>query len=210
MILTEIRAKNLSLLSEKGFTVASSLPVNDTPPLLRSTDEILSRFLAMEAVFNWASGRDRPDTGMIEQLERWFTEDERAILHLEQKHAIEEFSYNIGWKLENMWPLAWVLGFNMQPDFDGTIIPDEVIDAMLGDFMARFSETKPRSVDEVVELEDLFYCAHNAAVSARLGGKTAPDGFHAVMNGGVIQERRHALTWSLTPGCDWEDTDLNT
>lgn len=55
-----------------------------------------------------------------------------------------------------------------------------------------------------------FYCCHNAVRSAQLGGKTVPDGFHPVMNGGVIHERRHALTWCLSPGVAWDDTDLST
>ncbi len=32
----------------------------------------------------------------------------------------------------------------------------------------------------------------------------------AVGEGGVVHEHRHALTWVLSPGTLWEDTDLST
>ena len=59
-------------------------------------------------------------------------------------------------------------------------------------------------------MEDLFYCAHDAVRSAQLGGATVPIGFHPIDDGGGIHERRHALTWALSPGTDWDDTDLST
>lgn len=52
--------------------------------------------------------------------------------------------------------------------------------------------------------KDLFYCAHNAVRSAQLGHDTVPPGFHAVVDGGVVHERRHALTWALSLGVAWE------
>jgi hypothetical protein len=64
---------------------------------------------------------------------------------------------------------------------------------------------------KVQQLEDLFYCVHNAVRSAQLGhADRVPEGFHPVRDGGCIHERRHALTWTLSPGVDWDDTDLST
>jgi hypothetical protein len=68
--------------------------------------------------------------------------------------------------LENLWPLAWVLGFPDAPGFaDGMI-----------------------------------------------QGPTPPSRppFHPVFDGGVVHERRHALTWALSPGVSWDETDLST
>ena len=75
---------------------------------------------------------------------------------------------------------------------------------------ALLARARPRALAEVVALEDHFYAAHNAARSAQLGGRTVPKGFHPVVNGGVVHERRHALTWALSPGVAWDDTDLST
>ena len=35
-------------------------------------------------------------------------------------------------------------------------------------------------------------------------------GFDPMGNGGVIHERRHSLTWMLSKGINWEETDLST
>lgn len=31
-----------------------------------------------------------------------------------------------------------------------------------------------------------------------------------VFDGGAIHERRHALTWAISDGVSWDDTDLTT
>ena len=59
-------------------------------------------------------------------------------------------------------------------------------------------------------MEDLFYCAHNAVRSAQNGGETVPSGYDPVEEGGGVHERRHALTWCLSPGVKWDETDLST
>lgn len=46
---------------------------------------------------------------------------------------------------------------------------------------------------------------------AQLGNASmVPARFHPVMDGGAIHERRHSLTWILSPGIDWDDTDMST
>lgn len=62
----------------------------------------------------------------------------------------------------------------------------------------------------VLKKEDLFYCLHNAVRSAQLGRKTVPLNFDPIMNGGVIHERRHSLTWMVSKDIDWDETDLST
>jgi len=116
-----------------------------------------------------------------------------------------------------MWPLAWALGFALVPDVGGAMIDGDVIRA-LGEFLPNFDQStddllaraRPRSAAEVCDLEDLFYCAHNAVRSAQLGHDTVPRGFDPTVQGGVVHERRHALTWMISPGVDWDDTDLST
>ena len=103
-----------------------------------------------------------------------------------------------------------------EPTAASHAIAGATIDPML-DFIrgklgvaALLERATPRSNAKALALEDLFYCAHNAARSAQLGSKTAPDGFNPVIGGGVIHERRHALTWATSPGTAWDDTDLST
>lgn len=117
-----------------------------------------------------------------------------------------------------MWPLAWVLGFEAEPTIEAAQIDMAVGRAIIVNFLGGTNGSidefvrgaEVRSRREVVELEDRFYCAHNAVRSAQLGEETVPEDFDPVAHGGVVHERRHALTWCLSPGIDWDETDLNT
>jgi hypothetical protein len=218
-----VRAGNLKRLAAAGFNAASWLPLHEPTSRLRSAREIAARASALVALFFWVAvpATSLSDKDLRARLDRdglreALTDDERAILKLARERAHRENVDGIGWRLENMWPLAWVLGFEPVPSFDGAMIDGATIDAML-DFIggklgvdALLERATPRSNAEVVALEDLFYCAHNAARSAQLGSKTVPADFNPVVGGGVVHERRHALTWATSPGTAWDDTDLST
>jgi Domain of unknown function (DUF4272) len=118
-----------------------------------------------------------------------------------------------------MWALAWVLGFHPPPDPVSGQVSDEISRAIVLDFLPGLDASvddlleraRPRTQEQVVELEDVFYCAHNAVRSAQTGSTTAvPKDFHPVRDGGAIHERRHSLTWAISPGVKWEETDLST
>jgi hypothetical protein len=146
------------------------------------------------------------------------TDEERAILDLPRPEAQGVHRDMIGWKLENLWPLAWVLGFEPAPTVEAAEIDPtlarELIAVFLGDLSGATDEllckARPRPAAEVIRHEDRFYCGHNAVRSAQLGERTVPEGFDPVAQGGVVHERRHALTWCLSPGVSWDDTDLST
>lgn len=219
------REKNLARLDALGFKVASSLPTvrSEEQTGLRPRVEIASRLAALAGLFLWAGAPSVPAEEVAEyvaanNLRASMTGDELEILDLPRDRANYEFADTIGWRLENMWALAWVLGFNPEPALAGMI--DEttikrILFAFLGfpelsvsDVLARSS---PRPSEEVDEMEDLFYCAHNAVRSAQFGGgDTVPGDFHPILDGGGIHERRHSLTWSLSPGVAWDETDLST
>lgn len=148
----------------------------------------------------------------------WLTFEEAEIIDLPRRKAHKTHVDIIGWKLENMWALAWVLGFNPEPGLDASQISNDVARQLLFEFLPGFdsgiddivAKAAPRSKSEVVAMEYRFYCAHNAVRSAQLGGKTVPPGFHPFLHGGAIHERRHALSWCLDPDVGWDDTDLST
>lgn len=226
MNIQAIRASNLAWLSARGFKVAPSLPVGrDAIEELRPVDEIARRLMALDVVFTWVSAPEAAAaTAKIQaavqrnDLERAMSPGEQAIYRQERSAAHEAHVDAIGWRLENMWALAWVLGFDPEPTLDGTMIEQDIIRSIIFELLPKLGEpvdvlierASVRSLEDVVQLEDRFYCCHNAVRSAQLGGKTVPAGFHPIASGGVIHERRHALTWCLSPGTSWEDTDLST
>lgn len=222
------REHHYCLLAQRGFRCARWLPLYRTEEqkdVLRPTEEIAARLMALGALFLWASAPE--DVATTERLQRFIdrnalhdhlTAEESSILSLPRVQAKEVHGSSIGWRLENMWALAWILGFDPAPTFFQGQLPDSVSQGMIFDFLPSLDATlaeflqslHARSTPEVAQQEDLFYCAHNAVRSAQQGFDSVPQAFHPVRDGGAIHERRHALTWALSPGVGWDDTDLST
>ncbi len=223
-----MRERHYCVLAERGFRCARSLPLHravGSEDRLRPVDEIAARLLALHALFLWVAVPEK--VAATARIQAFFdrnglgghlSEEENEIRLLPRGEAREQHGDTIGWRLENMWVLAWILGFEPAPPFYQGQLPDEVTRRMSVDFIpdldadvAGFvAELTPRTAAEVARQEDLYYCTHNAVRSAQTGGDTVPESFHPVVAGGAVHERRHSLTWALSPGTDWDDTDLST
>lgn len=224
MNLEVIRDKNLKKLFDYGFSVSTSLPISDSG-LMRSYKEIATRLYALDALVCWVVfNEEQTSSERIRSyihnngLSEFFTSTETEILSLERTTANELYADTIGWRLENMWALSWVLGFKIEPSVLVGQLPDEVTRAMVYDFLPGLdssisdllSTNRARSIEEVIELEDLYYCTHNAVRSAQLGENTVPSNYHPIIDGGAVHERRHSLTWCISPNVEWSDVDLST
>lgn len=231
-----VRTQNLKTLKAAGFTVASSLPIEDAPRPLRPVGEIAGRLAALSAwfVFICAPERVFPTAALRRHirdnaLEAHLTDDERSVLALDRKQAGEQAGEGAGWRMENCLSLAWILGAAAVPSIDGEMIQGDDIKQIVEcppvgtprQYAAWLASLSPRPADTVAAMEDLFYCCHNAVrsaqvevMNARPGRKltltTVPRDFDPMVSGGVIHERRHALTWALSPGVPWDETDLST
>lgn len=209
----EFRATNLEILKSAGFTVAPSLPPSSHREL-RPQQEIENRLQALNTLVLWvAAPYGTDDTATLkkaatETYREYLTEQELAVFALSRAEAKAQYLDLIGWQMENMWSLAWVLGYNVPPALNGQLQGERARDLILK--FVPTGQRQPRSLEEVRAMEDLFYCAHNAVRSAQQGGATVPKGYDPVAEGGGVQERRHALTWCLSPGVKWADTDLST
>ncbi len=234
---SDVRERNLSALKERGFLVAPSLPERgvEAAAILRPIDEIAGRLAALNAVFAFAAApEDAVPTHSLQQLIKaaeltaYMTPSEREIVAMARKEAAEQHGDKVGWRTENAFALAWILGHDCDLSPGGTMLGGNEIKPLVTQWppidSAKFTTWKaalrPRPIKEIVAMEDLFYCAHNAARSAQVEmmqakGKpvrfsTVPAGFDPVAGGGVIHERRHALSWAVSPGVAWDDTDLST
>ena len=217
------------VLNFEGFTAAKGLPTFKRRAglggKLRSQKEIINRLLCNYLVISWValpedriSKQELLDLAKKNQLEDHLTESEQKILDSNREEAATQFIDSIGWKLENVWALAWVLGFEFTPEVYDRQIDQETITDLFRFLTPALEGRKelvknisPRSLEEVAQLEDIFYCAHNAVRSAQNGNpETVPKNFDPVAQGGIIHEKRHSLTWALTPKVKWEKTDLST
>jgi Domain of unknown function (DUF4272) len=220
-----LRAAVFADLERRGFRPAKSLPLPDLGQPIRPAAEIAARLMALDALFTWvafpenAVASERVEKYIKRnQLREWLTDGESKIVSLSRAEAHATHVNTIGWKFENMWALAWALGFDPEPTLEALQIGEEITRPMIYDFLLGLDGTveqllakaTPHGADEVIAMEYRFYCAHNAVRSAQLGGDTVPKGFHPIAHGGAVHERRHSLTWCISPDSAWDDTDLST
>lgn len=220
----EFHRQQIAMLADRGFRVAPGLPAGRDERELRPREEIARRLVAIRALMAWtcAPPEQIPSDAIRETVDRCdlgavLDDAEKEILQTPRTEAGESFHDRIGWKCENAWPLAWILGHPEPPALDGAMIDGPAIRRVLVEFAPDFdddldawvSAREGRTGEDVLRLEHTFYCLHNAVRRAQLGGDTVPEGFDPVANGGVVHERRLALTWALSPGVAWDETDVS-
>ncbi|WP_106792392.1 DUF4272 domain-containing protein [Aquimarina sp. Aq78] len=219
--MTDLRLENISICLDSGFKPASSLPT-EFDRELRPSIEIAQRLNAIKALVLWLMvPQDNLESDKIltfidkNNLKGFMDEEEKEILNTSRDD--EQARNSIGWKFENAWSLAWFFGYK-EPDITGQMMSGDQMQDILKDFSCPIDESvedwikdkETLSEEKLMKKEDLFYCLHNAVRSAQLGSETVPNGFDPMGNGGVIHERRHSLTWMLSKGISWEETDLST
>ena len=218
-----------ALLAKEGFTAAKGLPtmkrragIGNT---LRPVEEIIDRLLCNYVVLAWvALPEEETSTKALQRLIRdnelgeKLTAKEKKILRTKRQSPSKATVDAVAQKTENLWTLAWILGFDLTPEINQEPISQEFI-TKLFHFLAPLRKGKEeflenvhlRSFEEVAQLEDIFYSAHSAFTSAQQGTKDAiPQHFHTRQHNKIILAKRHALTWSLSPGITWNQTSLKT
>lgn len=219
--MTDLRLENVGICLNAGFDPSRSLPTQ-LERQLRPNIEIAKRLNAIKAMVLWlmVPSKDLADEAILHfvasnELDLFLTVSEKQIFHSSRED--EALRNAIGLKFENAWPLAWYFGYP-SPDISGQMMTGQQMQEILFKYTCPLNgkiedwlQTKEVvSEEELRKLEDLFYCIHNAVRSAQMGGQTVPPGFDPSANGGVIHERRHALTWMLSKGMGWDETDLST
>ena len=231
----QMRDTNIAYLNEHGFKPATWMPlpcVVGVPSdetgiaggVLRPEIEFANRFLCHCAVFAWGSAPSDFEPTIsnfiaANNLRECMTEHELDIVNMPKDEARSQFAHVVGWRLENMWSLAWILGLADAPSATTGQIPREISGKLMSLFLPAFSvaaetlldQGQTQQIEKIVQMEDLFYLAHNAVRAGQTGhSEQLPDQFDPIADGGAIHERRHSLTWSLAPGTEWDETDLST
>jgi hypothetical protein len=131
-----IRAVSKRRCQLAGFTFAKSMPQRTAEEcLLRPADEIVNRThaLLLLILFVCDSEEGSSTAEILEDLDRYrlwrhLTVGETDVFGLDRMQASNEYADVIGWQMENVWPLAWYLGFETEPRIDGVMIHDEIND----------------------------------------------------------------------------------
>ncbi len=208
------RDSHLGQLNDLGLETTDKIPNAHERGFsqVRPKPEIVRRLMATLAAFAWVCAPD--EIVHDETVMRYIQENElndgtfslpEAKWIATPRNLARQFAVEAGWMTEYMWSLAWLLGYPPTPNPCPEQVTQEIIvalrDGFLGGFDSGFDElmntTRVRSLESIITLEDLLYCAHNAMF--RIGN---------VDSTRIVQERRHSLTWSLSPGVTWEQTDV--
>lgn len=205
----ELRSASWTEAVGLGYPANSSLPLLDASAQLRDFDEVVARFVTLNAVVSTAFGYDRSEA--IEwlkrsQLELELSPSEREFLKLDasqaQKNAMQ-------WQVETLWTFAWMLNLHDSMDFSEvcgdhliTMVPDLKNDESIENYLPKLSL---REQSEVLKACDLGYCLHWGQREFALNGRVMPN----AVPERVILERRRALDWSVSD-LAWDDIELDT
>ncbi len=211
----QIRQIHLKRLSEIGMKAADWMPTAEQrlANQLRPKAEIVKRLMASFVTTAWVCAP--PEVISSEQVKGYLSTNGlgakafsgKEISWIKSDRAnVGQFVSEAGWIMENIWSLAWLLSFSPTPNVSAQQVGSEVLgpirdkllDGLEKSFDQLMAETKLRRVETVIALEDLLYCAHNSVRTSK------------VAHGGLMHERRQPLTWALSPGVAWDETDVST
>lgn len=207
MDLKQIRNESFQTARQLGVEGSATLPMLDAELEMRSTDETISRILAMSAVAAVAYGFDKVKAMAWlkqEALAPSLTEEEKRFVF---EGAGQPYRFQI--QIEGMWALAWAMGIvnemNFSKDCDNrfaSMLPNLKVSQSSGDFRGK---ANPRPLEQVVAACDLAYCLHWAIRQSEISGKQSP----ANLKPYIVGERRRALEWLLSKE-PWDQVSLDT
>jgi len=191
------RAKNNEAVKAMGLPCLEGLPVveDDSTVIPRTPEEVASRCLAVALCAVKGETQDQAliDAMVIEfDAGGYFSPEEARFIR--NTSPAEQERINFAWRYECAHVLLWALGYvdELKPPSEICDVAREmgyIRDAGKEGFVPN---AKLRPMSEVLDMADLYYRLHWAAVELRISGKTS-----AAIDGGIIQERHRALNWLI-------------
>jgi hypothetical protein len=212
----ERKARSEHELERLGIRVLDTLPpvVGEAEVELRPALEVAQRALALFVVAlrseSLAFGKEITVTELESKRPLAFgalTPSE--LLFLNAAAPDQQQITNFTWRYEALFLLQWALGLATDlPHPTGICDVRAVARTMLdANEEALLAGAQLRPAAALLDALDLHFRLHWAVRQARLDGKDGVNG----LDGGVIQERHHALNWLVRfDGADWDEVDTPT
>jgi hypothetical protein len=206
------KQRSEAVLRAEAVPVNAALPVIETESKARrrSKEEVAHRALALLVVAVKGEGLDQGTVQKIAKqygLTPYFTPKERGFL--QDASPSQEDRVQFSWRYEAAWTLLWALGFVDKLDKPSKICDVARAVKLMKERTAQqfITESKLRSLQEILDQADRIYRYHWAVVDARLKGKDPPGGLEP----GVTLERHHALNWLIGyMDQEWDDVTTDT
>lgn len=206
------KQKSIARLKEKNVPTIQHLPVIEDSQSAkeRTKEEIAQRAIALCLVAVKGEGLDQATVDELIKkygAETYFTPAERKFVRDTSPTRQERIQFS--WRYEAYWVMLWTLGYVETLDYPIKVcdVPKAVgflRDNSVQEFVAK---ARLRDLSEVLDQADLIYRYHWAVVDARLKQQKAPAG----IDGGVVQERHHALNWLIGyMNQEWDDVTTDT
>ena len=205
-----IKEANIARIAKKNYRYIDWLPILENPNL-RSQDELIGRMSVMNALINISF--EAP----VEIIKQWI-EDQQLSHHLstwekeiltKTQADLDQYEINtLRWYLEALWALMWAT--KMIPHLDETQWNEESMASMLpnleeGEDNHRLQEvTTMHTTEDIYTMLDFYYRLHWYCVDERLKGQ------EAVINEGLVYERRRALEWLINKETNWDEIEMGT
>jgi hypothetical protein len=210
---TARKLRSQSILKAEGVPFIDWLPavedVADYRP--RSTEEIAARayaltLVAYKATTNDHEGANRAYAAVKDRVALSPSEAD----FLRDPAPSNQDRVHFSWQSEAALPLFWMLGYVdalARPEVQND--PDPMVRLISGQsFDALIAGARLRPQADMLDVLDLTYRYHWAAVDARINERDAPAG----LNPDILMERHKALNWLVRYNADasWDDVTTDT
>jgi Domain of unknown function (DUF4272) len=205
-----IKSANDARILKAGYKVCAWLPILETPQL-RSLDEIKGRMAVMNALINVSFGAptDYINSWLEKHhLSKHLSAEETQILSTDEQKLSELELNGLRWYLEGLWALMWATKMvdkldaeQFVGDNQASLMPD-LENAEDNKKIDVLKNLRPEI--EIYTMLDYYYRLHWYCVDERMNGR------QAVLNEGVVYERRKALEWAYNRSADWDDVEMST
>lgn len=216
---TDRRNEVTAILEKEGIDYLKSLPLLETSDMvaLKDIDAICKRaiacLLSTQVACDLQNGEDAGETAEFFQglLEKFGVQD--MLLDKEKRLLTGGYSeqdvIDVSWTYEAYWSLVWALGM-IEDISDAT----EICDCQRAISLVSECETyedfrakcKPRDIEEILDMLDLYYNYHWVCEDSRIGGNVRT----GELDSGVVMERRRGLEWLICDEEDWNEISLDT
>jgi hypothetical protein len=210
------KQENLAWLRAHEIACSENLPClyEDSRAQVKSLGEIRNRaaacFVAIQIACDIQNGRYEDSKAYFAPL---LDSGIRGLLNEKELRVVDncgtpQDALDVAWTYECYWTLCWYLGL-VEDIRDASDICDcSKAVSLFNVFLtpdAFQQRCQPRSVAELLDLEDLYFRCHWAVAERQVN----PNAGIGDLNPSVVVERRRALEWLLSEEADWNALTLS-
>lgn len=216
---TARRLRSNTYIKEKQIACLESLPLTESSDevTIKSVDERCKRAIAclisVQLACDISSGNDYDvSKEFFEKLLRQYQVENELI---EKERKLFEGTYtdqdavDVAWTYETYWAVVWSLGLVEDIKASGEICDCERAIALVSEcesFEDFKNQCHPRTVEEILDMLDLYYRYHWVCVEYTLNPETKIGD----LDPEVVCERRRGLEWLVSEESDWNEILLDT